>query len=64
MIRIEEYFSGERTVAEAFGEAYARYFEYQEKMKRSRDTFAGSIFTHYNLGNTAEEADTNGKADG
>ena len=40
--------TGERTITEAFGEAYARYFDDVEA-KSSEDTFVSGKLSDYNL---------------
>ena len=52
VIRIEPVFTGERTITDAFGEAYARYFS---SLNQPSDTFASGEFAHYNAGESGEK---------
>ncbi len=52
VIRIEPVFTGERTLTDAFGEAYAKYFL---TLNQSSDTFAGDEFVYYNADETDEK---------
>jgi len=61
IIHIERCFDGERSLADAFAEAYALFFFHKEKQtKSSGDTFANSKLTEYNIGNTIQEELENG----
>ncbi len=62
LIRIESVFSGERSLEDAFGEAYACYYDHIEKAKSSSDTFASGKFTEYDQARSPEEVKNNGTA--
>ena len=61
-IRVEPIFTGERTIADAFGQAYSTYFESIMQAKSSADTFETPILAGYNQGISVKEAQTNGTA--
>lgn len=61
-IYVERCFDGNRSLEDAFAEAYALFFSHKEKqMKSSGDTFVKSELTEYNLQNTSREGLRNGK---
>ena len=58
---VERYFDGERSIEDAFAEAYAHFFSHKEKQpKSSGDTFAKSKLTDYNISSISQEGLRNG----
>ena len=61
LLCVERCFDGERSLEDAFAEAYALFFSHKEKqMKSSGDTFAKSKLTDYNISSTSQEGLRNG----
>ena len=62
IIRIVPEFTGERTVVDAFGEAYARYYDKLEKLNSSGHTFDTSKLSEYNFSTNTKEVQRIGSA--
>ena len=62
IICVEHSFDGQRSIEDAFAEAYALFFlEKDRKSKSSADTFGSSKLSDYNGVNPYQEVRKNGK---
>ena len=62
VIRVRSFYNGERTLEEAFADAFMLIISEQQKMKSSADTFVSSEQSHYTMDSKAKEDKNNGTA--